>query len=86
MSTHRITELIQKFCPHSFNIPIDRGELERVAEKLYQLMFPTSSKLHTHLIHAELVLLAEVLQDNISKLTSPKFAEDVMEKFSSNCT
>ena len=49
MTTHRITELIQKFCPHSFNIPIDRKELEDVVEKLYQLMFPTSSKMDTHI-------------------------------------
>ena len=81
MTTHRITELIQKFCPHSFNIPIDRKELENVVEKLYQLMFPTSSKMDTHIIHAELVLQAEILLDNISKLTSQEFAVNVMEKF-----
>lgn len=79
--TDRLTGLIKKFQPHSFKIPLDRKELEDVVEKLYQLMFPISTKTDIQLIHAKLTLVGDCLLKNISKITSKKFAHDVMEKF-----
>lgn len=79
--TDRITGLIQKFQPHSFNIPLDRKELEDVVDKLYHLMFPISSKTNIELIHAKLTLVGECLLKNIAKLTSKDFAHEVMEQF-----
>ncbi|HTN68767.1 MAG TPA: serine O-acetyltransferase EpsC [Dysgonamonadaceae bacterium] len=79
--TNRIAKLIRKFEPRSFNIPIDKKELENVVEKLYELMFPISFKMDVELVHAELIMVADVLLDNISKLTSKEIANDMMEKF-----
>ncbi len=79
--TDQLIGLIKKFRPHSFNIPLDRKELEDVVEKLYQLMFPISSKTDIELIQAKLTLVADCLLKNISKITSKELAQDVMEKF-----
>lgn len=79
--TDRLTGLIQKFNPHSFNVPIDRKELEEVIEKLYELMFPISSITSVEIIQAKLTLVGECLLNNISKLTSKEFAREVMEDF-----
>lgn len=79
--TDQLAGLIKKFQPHSFNIPLDKSELEDVVEKLYQLMFPISTKTDIELIQAKLTLVGDCLLRNISKITSKKFAHDVMEKF-----
>ncbi len=79
--TDHLTGLIKEFQPHSFNIPLDRKELEDVVEKLYQLMFPISTKTDIQLIHARLTLVGDCLLKNISKITSKKFARNVMEEF-----
>ncbi|HUI32385.1 MAG TPA: serine O-acetyltransferase EpsC [Dysgonamonadaceae bacterium] len=79
--TDRITQLIQKFKPQSYNIPIDKIKLESIVEEFYHLMFPLTSKVDVELIHAKLVLLADVLLGAISKISSEKFATEVMEKF-----
>ena len=79
--TDHIEELIHKFQPHSYNIPIDKTELEEVIEKLYQLMFPTSPKMNDEFIQKELLWVANILLDTISKLTSEENALNVLEQF-----
>ena len=79
--TDRITQLIQKFEPQSYKIPIDKKRLENVVEELYHLMFPLTCKLDVGLIHEELGLLAQVLLEAISKITTQEFAIEVLEKF-----
>lgn len=79
--TNRLTGLIKNFQPHSFNIPLDKRELEDVIEKLYQLMFPISTKTDIELIQAKLTLVGDCLLKNISKITSKEFAREVMERF-----
>lgn len=79
--TNRISNLIDKFQPPFFNIPIDRKEMERVVKRLYHLMFPISSQLNTESIHDELHLIADTLLHTIAQLTSDKQAQSIVEKF-----
>lgn len=78
---NRITELIQKFKPQSYNIPIDKLKVEGIVEEFYHLMFPLASRLDVELVHAKLVLVADVLVDAITEITSGEFANEVVEKF-----
>lgn len=77
----RITTLIQKFKPQNYNIPIDKIKVEGIVEEFYNLMFPLTSQLDVELIHAKLVMVADVLIHAISEITSKEFAKEVVEKF-----
>jgi serine O-acetyltransferase len=79
--TNRITDLIAKFQPPFFNIPIDKHEMEQVVERLYNLMYPISSRFNTESIHTELHSIAYVFLCTISKLKSEEEAIVIVEKF-----
>ena len=79
--TSNITNLINKFRPPFFNIPIDKKELHKVVKRLYHLMFPISSQLNTESIHDELHLISETLLETIAQLTSNEQAQIIVEKF-----
>ena len=79
--TNRIAQLIDKFQPPFFNIPIDKQEMEQVVERLYQVMFPVCCQLNAELIHKELHLIADILLHTIAQLTSKDQAQTIVEKF-----
>ena len=68
--TERISNLIDKFQPPFFDIPIDKNEMESIIEKLYCLMYPISSQINKESIHFELQSIADVLLCTIAQLTS----------------
>ena len=79
--TSRITELINKFQPPFYNIPIDKKEMEEVVERLYHLMFPISSQLNIESVHSELRSIASVLLCTLTQLKEEKKANEIVEKF-----
>lgn len=81
MITHRIDNLINKFQPPFFDIPIDKKEMEQVVEQLYHLMFPVSSGLCTGDIHTQLQSITKLLLSAIAQLTSDEEANRVIENF-----
>ena len=78
---NNISNLIYKFNPPFFDIPIDKKQMEEVVERLYHLMFPVSSQLNNALIHRELHSIADTLLCTIAQLTSDDQAYDIVERF-----
>lgn len=79
--TERISNLIDKFQPPFFDIPIDKKEMQDVVERLYCLMYPISSQINMESIHIELCSIADILLRTIANLTSDGEANCVVEKF-----
>ena len=79
--TERISNLIDKFQPPFFDIPIDKKEMQDVVERLYCLMYPISSQINMESIHIELCSIADILLRTIANLTSGEEANCVVEKF-----
>lgn len=79
--TNRISDLINKFQPPFFDIPINKKEMHGVVKRLYCLMYPISSQLNMESIHFELQSIADVLLRTIAQLTSDEQANDIVEKF-----
>lgn len=79
--TNRIANLIEKFQPPFFNIPIDKKEMEGVVERLYNVMYPTSCQADLNYVHKELFSIAEILIRTVAQLTSDEQANDSIEKF-----
>ena len=79
--TERISNLIDKFQPPFFDIPIDKNEMESIIEKLYCLMYPISSQINKESIHFELQSISDVLLCTIAQLTTETEANIIVEKF-----
>lgn len=79
--TNRISDLINKFQPPFFDIPIDKKEMHDVVERLYCLMYPISSQLNTESVQFEMHSIATVLLRTIAQLTCDEQANDIVEKF-----
>ena len=79
--TERISNLIDKFQPPFFDIPIDKKEMHDIVERLYCLMYPISSQINKESIHFELRSIANVLLRTIAQLTTDEFASNTVEEF-----
>ena len=79
--TERILNLIDKFQPPFFDIPIDKNEMHNVVERLYCLMYPISSQINIESVHLELGSIANILLRTIAQLTSDDQADSIVEKF-----
>lgn len=79
--TERISNLIDKFQPPFFDIPIDKKEMHDVVERLYCLMYPISSQVNIESVHFELRSIANILLRTIAQLTSDEQANSIVEKF-----
>ena len=73
--TNRISDLINKFQPPFFDIPIDKKEMHDVVERLYCLMYPISSQLNTESVQFEMHSIADVLLRTIGQLTCDEQAK-----------
>ena len=79
--TERISNLIDKFQPPFFDIPINKKEMHGVVKRLYCLMYPISSQINIESIHFELRSIADILLRTIAKLISEEEANDIVEEF-----
>ncbi len=79
--TNSISDLIEKFQPPFFDIPINKKEMHGVVKRLYNLMYPMSSQLDIDSVHKELCSIADILLRTIALLTSEEEANDIVEKF-----
>lgn len=79
--TKKTTELIQQFGPPSLHIPINKCELEEVAESLIGLMFPICDDLRSKNLSEELLQAAKKLHINIARFSDEATADIKTEKF-----
>ncbi len=79
--TERISNLIDKFDPPFYDIPIDKKEMEDVVERLYHLMFPVSLQLNKEIVHRELHSIADTLLCTIAQLILDSQAHSIVETF-----
>lgn len=79
--TDRTHELIKQFHLHPIRIPIDKCELEEVAESLIELMFPICETPRTNNVTKEFSKTAEKLHVNIKRLTNKETADKKTEAF-----
>jgi len=79
--TNRIAQLIDKFQPPFFNIPIDKKEMQQVVKRLYHIMYPISSQQNIESIHTELRSIADILLHAIAQLTTDEKAQSIVEQF-----
>ncbi len=75
-------ELIERFNSIPMRIPINKCELEEVIVSLFDLMFPVCcNSFEDRHARERLAANAEILHENISKLTTPAFADKAVENF-----
>lgn len=77
----RTREIIQQFHTQPIRIPIDKCELEEVAESLIELMFPICHTPRSRNITEELIKTGEKLHLNIKRLTNRETADKKTELF-----
>lgn len=74
-------ELISNIQPHPIRIPVNKCRLEESAEALFGFMFPVCDCIDAASSHEKLNEVANVLEESISALTSPEFAETAVRRF-----
>lgn len=79
--TDKIKALIKQFNPEPIHIPINKGELEEIIDKLISFMFPICGHIETVDIHKGLLEVAEKLHTHITALTNHQTANDFIEAF-----
>lgn len=77
--TEKTIELIRHFNPKPFDIPINKCELEEIAETLYTSMFPVCECNNDNNFRDELMDAAVKLHRNIDNRTSTETADFIME-------